>query len=152
MRSAGTTRLDRIALSRLLKGERKRVSVDIALRVQRARRRCARRKPRGQAGCVVSPAERRDFRAYLVRLTEQSTDHRRATLAEHLRARLESFRLAAREVREDDQIARAGLMQARLEAYRVARSIVALCSIRRTLARPRPQRRPQALPVRSARR
>lgn len=29
-------RLDRIALSRLLKGERKRVSVDIALRVQRA--------------------------------------------------------------------------------------------------------------------
>lgn len=74
----------------------------------------------------MSPAERRDFRAYLVRLTEQSTDHRRATLAEHLVRGLESFELAAREVREDDQIARAGLMQARLEAYRVARSIVAV--------------------------
>lgn len=67
----------------------------------------------------------RDLRAQLVALTERDDEPRLATVAEHLVRALESFDLAAREQPSDSTDLRRGLMHARLEALRVAQSVLA---------------------------
>lgn len=62
----------------------------------------------------------------LVALTEDDSDPRLATVAEHLVRALESITLATRTAPEDDEITRRGLKHAWLEVRAVARSVRAV--------------------------
>lgn len=88
----------------------------------------------------MNPAERRDLRSKLVDLTEQSTDHRTARVAEHLLRACEQIDLATRVDPSDDTTAREGLLHATLDVYRTARSVLAVLeSQRQRRAVPAPQ-------------
>ena len=81
----------------------------------------------------MSPRDRRDLRELLVSMTD-SSDHRRARIAEHLSRVVEQIDLATAEERVDDSAARAGLMRARIDVYASVRSVLAVLEAERRRA------------------
>jgi hypothetical protein len=88
----------------------------------------------------MTPSDRRNLRELLVKLTDESTDHRTARTAEHLLRACEQIDLATREDATDDTNARTGLTRARIDVYQTARSVLAVLeSQRQRRATPPPQ-------------
>lgn len=72
----------------------------------------------------------------LVALTEDDSDPRLATVAEHLVRAIESITLATRTAPQDDEITQRGLKHAWLETRAIARSVRAVhLSARRRAAK-----------------